>query len=137
MLDRLGLPEAVLVPYDISETNRRARTQSLPVRPRRDEFPGSDTKAPSSLGTTTTNIHLYTRDADKLWRQAVAAGAKVLMPLEDQFWGERYGKLADPFGHIWSLSMVVPMSKAERARKQQEAMAMFEKGAKPGGESWP
>ncbi len=99
-----------------------------------DEFPGSDSKSPTSAGATTFNLHVYSKDVDKLWNQAVAAGAKPTMPLEDQFWGERYGKLQDPFGHIWSVSMVVKMSEAEKEAKRQAAMAMFEKGAHPGFE---
>ena len=56
------------------------------------------------------------------------------MPLENQFWGERYGKLRDPFGHIWSVAMVVKMSKQEMETKRQAAMAMFEKGGQPSSE---
>ena len=99
-----------------------------------DEFPGGDTKSPVSAGGTTFNLHIYSKDVDKLWHQAVAAGAKASMPLEDQFWGERYGKLQDPFGHIWSVAMVVKMSDAEKEAKRQAAFAMFEKGEHPGFE---
>ena len=76
-----------------------------------DEFPGSDTKSPASLGTTTGTLHIYSKNVDKLWQQAVSAGAKVSMPLENQFWGERYGKLSDPYGHNWSLSMQIKMTR--------------------------
>ena len=75
---------------------------------------------------------IYTRDVRALWKQATEAGAKVVMELDDQFWGERYGQLRDPFGHIWSLSQQVPMSQAEKDRKQKEAMAMFGPGDGPG-----
>ena len=100
-----------------------------------DEFPGSDTKSPNSAGGTTFNLHVYTKDVDKLWDQALAAGATASMPLENQFWGERYGKLQDPFGHIWSVAMVVKMSEAEKEAKRQAAFAAFEKGEHPGSES--
>lgn len=100
-----------------------------------DEMPGSDSKAPTSAGSTTFNLHIYSKDVDKLWKQAVGAGAIPTMPLEDQFWGERYGKLRDPFGHIWSVSMVVKMSEAEKEEKRQAAMALFEKEEHPGSES--
>ena len=100
-----------------------------------DEFPGSDTKSPTSAGGTTSNMHIYSKDVDKLWNQAINAGAKPTMPLENQFWGERYGKLQDPFGHIWSVAMVVKMSAAEREAKRQAAFGMFEKGEHPGFES--
>lgn len=99
-----------------------------------DVFPGADVAAPSSVGTTTVTLHLYSKDVDRLWDRAVAAGAKVTMPLENQYWGERYGHLQDPFGHHWSLSMRVRMSRAERARKQAEAHAAFERGEHPGRE---
>lgn len=100
-----------------------------------DEFPGSDSKSPTSAGTTTFNLHIYSKDVDRLWNQAIDAGAKPTMPLEDQFWGERYGKLRDPFGHIWSVSMVVKMSKQEKEAKRQAAMAMFGVGEHPGSAS--
>lgn len=102
-----------------------------------DEFPGSDSKSPSSAGTTTFNLHVYSKDVDKLWNQAIAAGATPTMPLENQFWGERYGKLRDPFGHIWSVSMRIKMSTEEMEAKRQAAMAMFEKGEHPGFEDSP
>jgi PhnB protein len=62
----------------------------------------------------------------------VTAGAIVTRPLEDQYWGERYGHLRDPFGHHWSLSMRVRMSAKEKAAKQKDAMAAFAKGVHPG-----
>lgn len=97
-----------------------------------DEFPGSDSKSQTSAGTTTFNLHIYSNDVDALWKRAIKAGAKPTMPLEDQFWGERYGKLQDPFGHIWSVSIVVTMSEKEKEAKRIAALAMFEKGEHPG-----
>lgn len=91
-----------------------------------DEFPGGDSKSPSSAGTTTMNLHIYSNDVDKLWNQAVNAGAKPTLPLENQFWGERYGKLQDPFGHVWSVSMAVRMSEKEKEAKRQAAFRMFD-----------
>ncbi len=69
-----------------------------------DEFPGSGVSAPQALGGTTTQIHIYVEDVDKLFNQAVGAGATVKMPLMDAFWGDRYGQVTDPFGHAWSLA---------------------------------
>lgn len=69
-----------------------------------DEFPGMGTKSPKSLGGTTFTIHLYVDDVDKAFERAVAAGAKVEMPVSDMFWGDRYGKLSDPFGYHWSIA---------------------------------
>ena len=97
-----------------------------------DEFPGGDSKSPTSAGATTFNLHIYSKEVDKLWNNAIDAGAKPTMPLENQFWGERYGKFQDPFGHIWSVSMVVKMSEKEKEAKRQAAMAMFAEGEHPG-----
>jgi uncharacterized glyoxalase superfamily protein PhnB len=72
-----------------------------------DVFPGSEAKAPTMVGTSTVTMHIYSKDIDRLWRQAVAAGARVVMPLDNQYWGERYGQLVDPFGHRWSFSKQV------------------------------
>lgn len=93
-----------------------------------DEFPGSDMKSPSSVGNTTVTLHIYSKNVDKLWQQALGAGARVAMPLDNQFWGERYGVLADPFGHRWSLSQRIKMSPKEMKEKEQQAMAMFSQG---------
>ncbi len=60
--------------------------------------------SPQRLGGTTVGLHMYVRDADAAFAKAVAAGAKVSMPLADQFWGDRFGKLTDPFGHEWSIA---------------------------------
>jgi PhnB protein len=66
-----------------------------------------------------------------MWKRAIEAGAKVDMPLDNMFWGERYGQLTDPFGHSWSLSMRIQMSAQEMEQKRQEAMKMFEQGQHP------
>jgi PhnB protein len=70
-----------------------------------DEFPGAGgCAAPDSLKGTTVTLHLYVEDADAMFQRAVAAGAKVAMPVMDTFWGDRYGKLTDPFGHQWGVA---------------------------------
>ena len=71
-----------------------------------DEFPEmgeGGTKAPPTLGGTAVTIHLEVDDADRWWKRAVDAGASVVMPLDNMFWGARYGKVRDPFGHVWSI----------------------------------
>jgi PhnB protein len=68
-----------------------------------DEFENG-TRSPRSLGGTGVTLHLYVEDVDALFARAVAAGADVVMPVEDQFWGDRYGIFADPFGHRWSVA---------------------------------
>ncbi len=102
-----------------------------------DEFPGSPLRAPANAGTTTVMLHVYTKDVDKLWAQALAAGATVAMPLDNMFWGERYGQLHDPFGHLWTLSMRIPMTAAEREAKRQASMALLSAGEHPGRETSP
>jgi uncharacterized glyoxalase superfamily protein PhnB len=69
-----------------------------------DEFPEMNCRAPQSLGGTPVTIHMFVEDVDAAFAKAVAAGAQVRMPLADMFWGDRYGTLADPFGHAWSLA---------------------------------
>jgi len=102
-----------------------------------DEFPGSELRSPTNAGSTTVMLHVYTKDVDKLWNRALAAGAKVGMPLDDVFWGERYGQLEDPFGHRWTLSMRIKMSRQEKEARQKAAMAMFAAGEHPGSEQHP
>lgn len=91
-----------------------------------DEFPGAMV-SPASLGGTPVTLHLYVEDVDTLFDRAVAAGATVLMPVADQFWGDRYGMLSDPFGHRWSIASRIadlsPKALQERAAawvKEQE-----------------
>ncbi len=70
-----------------------------------DEMPGMSTcRSAKSLGGTTTQIFLYVPDVDTAFKRAADAGCTVTMPLADMFWGDRYGKLEDPFGHQWGLA---------------------------------
>jgi PhnB protein len=69
-----------------------------------DEYPEMGCQGPQSTGGTPVTIHMYVEDVDTVFANALAAGAEVRMPVEDAFWGDRYGKLADPFGHEWSLA---------------------------------
>jgi uncharacterized glyoxalase superfamily protein PhnB len=68
-----------------------------------DELPGS-MASPGTLGGSPVTLHLYVHDVDAQFQRAVDAGANVLMPVADQFWGDRYGMLVDPFGHRWSMA---------------------------------
>lgn len=70
----------------------------------------------------TNSIHLYVENADKVWKKAVAAGAKVVMPLENAFWGDRYGLLADPFGQQWSIASHVEDVSPADMKKRMKAM---------------
>lgn len=69
-----------------------------------DEFPMMGAKGPQSIGGTSVTLNLYVQDADKAFQRAVQAGATVKMPIADMFWGDRYGIVADPFGHAWSIA---------------------------------
>ena len=78
---------------------------------------GDEARAPSSAGTVTAIMATYWEDVDAAWERALAAGAEVIYPLADQFYGERGGRLRDPFGHQWMLSQViedVPPDEMER-----------------------
>ncbi|MFN8033588.1 MAG: VOC family protein [Mycobacterium sp.] len=75
-----------------------------------DDFPETTdgvSMTPKALGGTPVTIHLTVTDVDDWFQRAVDAGATVVMPLEDQFWGDRYGMVRDPFGHQWSLGQPV------------------------------
>ncbi len=70
-----------------------------------DENIGSTSaRSPQSLESTSVTLHLYVDDVDAFFQRAIAKGCKVTMPLYDAFWGDRYGKVKDPFGHEWSMS---------------------------------
>jgi PhnB protein len=95
-----------------------------------DEFPGMSTqKAPTSLGGTTGSLMLYVADVDAAFKRAVDAGCKSLMAPTDMFWGDRFGKLEDPYGNQWALAThkedVPPKQMAERVKV---AMAEMGKG---------
>ena len=69
-----------------------------------DEFPDWNALSPLTIGGTPVSIMLYVEDVDSIVKRAVAAGATLLMPVENQFWGDRMGTVADPFGHKWSVA---------------------------------
>ncbi|MFQ5491265.1 MAG: VOC family protein [Phycisphaerae bacterium] len=69
-----------------------------------DEFPNMGTLSPESLEGSPVTLHLYVADVDAAFKRATEAGCTVTMPLQDMFWGDRYGKLSDPYGHQWSLA---------------------------------
>ena len=69
-----------------------------------DESPKMDFRSPAAIGGTPVHVYMYVEDVDRIFAQANAAGATAMMPLEDQFWGDRTGTLVDPFGHRWYVS---------------------------------
>ncbi len=80
-----------------------------------DEFGDhGGTKPPPEAGGASVTVHLEVQDVDKAWTKAVKAGGVVIMPLADMFWGDRFGKLRDPFGQVWSLAAPVKKKAAPK-----------------------
>lgn len=88
-----------------------------------DEMPEWGALGPKSLKGSPVTIHLIVENADATVERAVKAGAKLTMPVADQFWGDRYGKIEDPFGHHWSVAHHVRDVSLEEAKKAMEQMA--------------
>ena len=94
-----------------------------------DEFPGLAT-APGLSSGHPIYLFLYTEDVDAMYQRAVAADCRVDMPLENMFWGDRYGKITDPFGHQWGLAThVEDVAPEEMARRSAEFTAKMAKAA--------
>lgn len=94
-----------------------------------DEFTpeeGGTCKTPQTLGGTCVRITLQVDDADAIAKRAVARGAKVLMPVQEMFWGARYGKIVDPFGHEWGINQQLKEQSPEET--QRAASEFFAKG---------
>ncbi|HEY1677568.1 MAG TPA: VOC family protein [Candidatus Sulfotelmatobacter sp.] len=91
-----------------------------------DEFPDFGSVSPEKLGGSPMGLHIYVPDVDASFDRAVKAGAQVEMPVMDQFWGDRYGRLKDPFGHKWSIAThTKDLSMDEMKKGMDEAMAKF------------
>jgi len=87
-----------------------------------DEYPEIAFSSPETLGGSPVSLHLYVEDVDALFSRAVAAGAKVLTPVADKFYGDRAGRLADPFGHVWMFAThVEDLSAGEIERRAKNA----------------
>jgi PhnB protein len=92
-----------------------------------DAFPGSLYRPPTSTGSTGVGMYLYVEDVDAVVARAVEAGATVQSPPEDMFWGDRWCRLSDPFGHVWEIAThvedVSPDDMAQRAKAAMAGMA--------------
>jgi PhnB protein len=89
-----------------------------------DPMPQGSTKPPKELGGTSASVFLYVEDVDAIVKQAVDAGATVLMEVTDQFWGDRFGTIQDPFGHTWSIAThVEDLTPEQIAERGKAAMA--------------
>ncbi len=87
-----------------------------------DESERSETKAPETLKGSSASIFLYVEDVDSSFKRAVSAGANVNQPLQNMFWGDRFGKVTDPFGHKWMLAThVEDLSPAEMDERMAAA----------------
>ncbi len=96
-----------------------------------DEFPGAPCQSPAELGGTTATLHLYVKDVDSAFKQAITAGGKEDMPVQDMFWGDRYGRLRDPFGHTWGiLTHKEDLSPQEIEKRGQAAFAQMQQQKK-------
>ena len=95
-----------------------------------DPFPQSPTKPPKELGGTSMSVFFYVEDVDAVVQRAVDAGATVTMPVDDMFWGDRYGKVMDPFGHEWELAThKEDLTPEETEQRGREAMAAMGSGS--------
>jgi PhnB protein len=91
-----------------------------------DPFPQSSTKPPKELGGTSASVFIYVEDVDAIVKKAVDGGATITMEVQDQFWGDRFGSITDPFGHSWSIAThvedVPPEEMEERAKAAMAQM---------------
>jgi uncharacterized glyoxalase superfamily protein PhnB len=95
-----------------------------------DEFPEYGSLSPLSTGGSGMGLHIYVEDVDSAFDRAIKAGASVEMPVSDMFWGDRYGKLADPFGHKWSIAThKADLSMEEMAEGMKAMMQEMPKSA--------
>ncbi len=86
-----------------------------------EEFPDYGQHSPLHYGGSAVTLHLYVQDVDALFEAAVTAGAEVSVQLDDQFWGDRYGKVRDPFGHEWSLASRIEDLSPDEVHQRAEA----------------
>jgi len=100
-----------------------------------DEFPGMSA-APAQGALPSQSLYLYVKDVDTTYQQAVTAGCQGAMPVQDMFWGDRFGKVVDPFGHHWNLAThVEDVEPAEMERRAKEWTAKMASMAKSAGQS--
>jgi PhnB protein len=91
-----------------------------------DPMPQADAKPPKEVGGTTVNLFMYVEDVDAVVKQATDAGATVTMPVQDVFWGDRFGSVTDPYGHSWSIAThVEDLSNEEIEERGRAAMAQM------------
>jgi uncharacterized glyoxalase superfamily protein PhnB len=87
-----------------------------------DEYPELGFKSPQAFGGTPVTLHLQVDDADRFIERAVAAGAELIRPPADEFYGERTGQVRDPFGHRWGISHVIEVVSPEEMQRRYDAL---------------
>ena len=86
-----------------------------------DEYPDMGAKGPNAIGGSPVTLHLYVPDVDAFFDRAVKAGAKVTMPVQDMFWGDRFGSLEDPYGHKWGIATQIEELTPEQVHERAES----------------
>ena len=86
-----------------------------------DEYPEMECHSPKTIGGSPVSMYVYVDDVDSVFNKAISAGAKSLDPVKDQFWGDRHGRLEDPFGHLWSIATHKKDLSEEEMKKAAEA----------------
>jgi PhnB protein len=94
-----------------------------------DEFPGMGARSPQTIGGTSASILLYVQKVDAVFARAIAAGAKTVRDVKDQFYGDRAGTLTDPFGHLWTISTHVEDVPPDEMNRRFEALMKAQAGA--------
>lgn len=104
-----------------------------------DELPAFGIWSPLAYGGSAAAQHLYVANVDEIWERAVENGSTVLVPLADTHYGERFAKIVDPFGHVWSMSKRIPAPKAEdiKAQTQAEGFSIYEPQAQRDEQPYP
>ena len=93
-----------------------------------DEFPEMDFLSPQARGGSAVHLHVYVEDVDGVFKQALSAGAREVRPVQDQFYGDRLGTVADPYGHVWHVSTHKEDLSMEELQKRAAAAAAQHKG---------
>jgi PhnB protein len=86
-----------------------------------DEFPEMKSLSPQSIGGSPVSIFLYVDDVDTVFNRAVSSGSRILSPVKDQFWGDRHGRVEDPYGHVWEISTHKKDLSADELKKAADA----------------
>lgn len=118
-LHRMAMPDGAIMHAEIQIGDSRIMVS--------DEFPDWGVLSPKTVGGSATTLYIYFEDVDAMTRQALAAGAKEVQPVTDQFWGDRSGKIEDPFGYKWGLATHIEDVAPEEIDRRGKACMSGEK----------